>query len=49
MSLSDCKTILEKRLKEIQKNPKKTELAVAYQEVLGDLIDDTDSCTGELY
>jgi hypothetical protein len=48
MTLQDCINLLEKRRKQLlHKNMK--ELAVAYQEVVIDLIDNTDSCTGELY
>lgn len=49
MALRECMKILKTRLEKLQKNPKKAELALAYQEVIGDLIDNTDSCTGELY
>lgn len=49
MALRECMKILNKRLAKIQQNPKQKELAMAYQEVIGDLIDNTDSCTGELY
>jgi len=48
MALQDCINLLEKRRKQLLKKNEK-ELAVAYQEVVIDLIDNTDSCTGALY
>lgn len=49
MSLKECKKILKQRLIQLQQKPHKIKLIVAYQEVLADLIDNTDPCTGVLY
>ena len=45
MTLSEVKDVLRKRKLQIKNNPK---LKEAYSDVLIDLIEATDSCTGEL-
>ena len=45
--MKECQQILTKRLKQI-KQKQNDVLINAYQIVIDDLIDNTDSCTGEL-